>query len=149
MHDIQAFADRVAEEFRPRRIILFGSYAYGMPTEDSDVDLMVVFAGQASAADRSLEIMQAVPHPGFPLDLLARSEGEIRHRYRIPRRGSALVSEHASHKWAPIEDQPSDHGSLTLPQLITAEMARVAVRENVTPESSRDGLARPIQGERQ
>ncbi len=83
LRDIRAFARRVAGEFKPRRIILFGSYAYGTPTEDSDVDLMVVFAGRASAADRALEIVHTVPHPGFALDLLTRSEGELRQRYKV------------------------------------------------------------------
>jgi predicted nucleotidyltransferase len=40
--DIVALAERIAREFAPERIILFGSYAYGTPTEDSDVDLLVV-----------------------------------------------------------------------------------------------------------
>ncbi len=36
--EIQAFSQRIAETFQPERIILFGSYASGQPTEDSDVD---------------------------------------------------------------------------------------------------------------
>lgn len=83
MNEIRAFARRIAAEFKPRRIILFGSYAYGTPTEDSDVDLMVVFAGRQSAIDRSLEMRLKLPYPGFAMDLLARSEGEIRQRYKI------------------------------------------------------------------
>jgi len=39
---IQEYSDRIAAEFKPERIILFGSYAYGAPTRDSDVDLLVV-----------------------------------------------------------------------------------------------------------
>jgi predicted nucleotidyltransferase len=39
---IQAFVDQVAQRFAPLRVILFGSHAYGNPTADSDVDLMVV-----------------------------------------------------------------------------------------------------------
>jgi predicted nucleotidyltransferase len=39
--NIGKFCDAVAKRFRPRKIILFGSYAYGRPTEDSDVDLLV------------------------------------------------------------------------------------------------------------
>ena len=39
---IQAVADRIAEEFDPDKIILFGSYAYGDPKPWSDVDLLVV-----------------------------------------------------------------------------------------------------------
>lgn len=83
MRDIRAFARRIAAEFKPRRIIVFGSYAYGTPTEDSDVDLMVVFPGEKSAVDRSLEMRLKLPYAGFPMDLLSRSEGEMRRRIRM------------------------------------------------------------------
>ena len=39
---IQQVSDEIVRRFRPERIILFGSYAYGTPTETSDVDLLVV-----------------------------------------------------------------------------------------------------------
>jgi predicted nucleotidyltransferase len=39
--EIIAFVDRIAASFRPRRIILFGSYACGIPTSESDVDLLI------------------------------------------------------------------------------------------------------------
>src|SRR5207249_10189463 len=39
---IRRYARAIAEEFHPDQIILFGSYAYGTPHEDSDVDLLVV-----------------------------------------------------------------------------------------------------------
>lgn len=40
--DIQKLADQIVERLKPSRVILFGSYASGMPTADSDVDLLVV-----------------------------------------------------------------------------------------------------------
>ena len=40
--DIQAIVDDIVREFTPLQVILSGSYAYGTPTEDSDVDLLVV-----------------------------------------------------------------------------------------------------------
>ena len=40
--DIQATCDDIVREFAPLQVILFGSYAYGTPTEDSDVDLLVI-----------------------------------------------------------------------------------------------------------
>ena len=39
---IRKYAAQIARQFRPEKIILFGSYAYGEPTEDSDVDLLVI-----------------------------------------------------------------------------------------------------------
>jgi predicted nucleotidyltransferase len=38
---IQQLLDRI-KQFDPEKVILFGSYAYGMPTDDSDIDLFVV-----------------------------------------------------------------------------------------------------------
>lgn len=40
--EIQATCDDIVREFAPLQIILFGSYAYGTLSEDSDVDLLVV-----------------------------------------------------------------------------------------------------------
>ena len=39
--DIQRLAERIAKEFKPEKIILFGSYAGGEPSPDSDVDMFV------------------------------------------------------------------------------------------------------------
>jgi predicted nucleotidyltransferase len=40
--EIQAFVNDLVTQFRPRKVILFGSYAYGDPNPDSDVDLLVI-----------------------------------------------------------------------------------------------------------
>ena len=78
---IKRFSDEVARRFRPRRIILFGSYAYGKPTEDSDVDLMVLMPRSRSKGRMSLKIRQALDYD-FPLDLLVRTPAEVRQRLR-------------------------------------------------------------------
>ena len=39
---IQAIVQRIVEGYAPDRIILFGSYAYVMPTEDPDLDLLSI-----------------------------------------------------------------------------------------------------------
>ena len=79
MRDIEAFALRIAAEYKPQRIILFGSYAYGQPTEDSDVDILAVFPGRGTAVDKALDIRVRM-HPGYPLDLLTRTTEEVRRR---------------------------------------------------------------------
>jgi len=58
---IRAFSNAIAREFRPRKIVLFGSYAYGKPTEDSDVDLLVIMPFNRKRGRKSLEIRQRVP----------------------------------------------------------------------------------------
>lgn len=82
LRDIQAFSEAVAREFKPRRIILFGSHAYGEPNEDSDVDLMVVMSYKGHPVRAAAEIRSRLDAP-FPLDLLVRSAREMRERYRL------------------------------------------------------------------
>lgn len=79
MADIRELADRIAQEFRPQRIILFGSHAYGDATADSDVDLMVVVAYPRKSWQMATQIRARV-RPTFPLDLLVRSPEQLRER---------------------------------------------------------------------
>jgi len=78
-HKIRKFAAEVARRFKPRKIILFGSYAYGRPTEDSDVDLLVIMSGKGRTQDRAIRIRRAV-EADFPMDLIVRTPGEMRQR---------------------------------------------------------------------
>lgn len=77
--DIQDFANRVAQAYRPERIILFGSYAYGRPTEDSDVDLLVVLPYEGRGVWKSLEMLNRFD-PQLGIDLLVRTPEELRQR---------------------------------------------------------------------
>ena len=78
--NIQATCDDIVREFAPLQVILFGSYAYGTPTEDSDVDLLVVMDIPESETRRqAVEIRQRIPRR-FPMDLLVRSPEEIAYR---------------------------------------------------------------------
>ncbi len=78
--DIQATCDDIVREFAPLQVILFGSYAYGTPTEDSDVDLLVVMDIPESKTSRQAgEILQRIPRR-FSMDLLVRSPEEIAYR---------------------------------------------------------------------
>ena len=76
---IQAYAKEIARQFRPRQIILFGSYAYGKPTRDSDVDLLVIMPHKGRGVEKAIEIRLELPAP-FPCDLLVRSPQKIRQR---------------------------------------------------------------------
>ena len=78
---IREWCENVAREFRPERIVLFGSYAYGLPTEDSDVDVLVVMALARGQRDvrQAAAIRERVRAP-FPMDIIVRSPEEIARR---------------------------------------------------------------------
>ncbi len=69
---IVQFAANVARLFRPEKITLFGSYAYGEPTEDSDVDLLVVMPhrgpGHRMATRVRLAVKATFPMPPVIVD---------------------------------------------------------------------------------
>jgi predicted nucleotidyltransferase len=75
MAAIRRYAKRVAEKFSPQRIILFGSFAYGVTDEESDVDLLVVMAAR-NHIDQAIKIRFALDAP-FPLDLIVRTSDNL------------------------------------------------------------------------
>ena len=79
MKQIEDVGQQIGERFSPERVILFGSYAEGEPTEDSDVDLLVIMPTNGSPVDQSVEIRLAL-HPPFPMDLLVRTPEKVRER---------------------------------------------------------------------
>ena len=76
---IAELAEKIVREFHPERIILFGSYAYGTPTEHSDVDLLVVMPFEGKAVYKAVEIRGKVDPP-FSMDLLVRTPEELEWR---------------------------------------------------------------------
>src|SRR5437660_1339302 len=78
---IEAYCEAIAKEFRPQKIVLFGSYAYGRPTPDSDVDLLVVLPFRGNDVTKAFEIRSRFDTP-FPLDLLVRKPSFIATRLR-------------------------------------------------------------------
>jgi len=80
---INQVAKRIAEEFRPERIILFGSYAYGAPTEDSDVDLLVVKRMRGDVIKMAGDIygfVHRISRSAFSVDVLVRTPAEMERR---------------------------------------------------------------------
>jgi predicted nucleotidyltransferase len=67
---------QVVEQFHPQKVILFGSYAYGQPTEDSDVDLLVVMDIDEPPLHMAAKIAATIEHP-FPLDIVVRTPAEF------------------------------------------------------------------------
>ncbi len=78
---IQEYCNTVARAFRPERIVLFGSYAYGQPSPDSDVDLLIILRFRGSDVAKAIQIRSQLDAP-FPLDLLVRKPEFIAARLR-------------------------------------------------------------------
>jgi UTP:GlnB (protein PII) uridylyltransferase len=69
---------KIARELKPEKLILFGSYAYGKPTPDSDVDLLVILDTEQPRKERVVAVsLLLYPRP-FPLDILVKTPQEVK-----------------------------------------------------------------------
>jgi len=81
---------RLASALKPEKIILFGSYAYGSPTPDSDVDLLVVLRTRKPRKERVIAVsLLLYPRP-FPVDIIVKTPGELSTALR---KGDVFISE--------------------------------------------------------
>ncbi|HET6384565.1 MAG TPA: nucleotidyltransferase domain-containing protein [Armatimonadota bacterium] len=76
---IQELSGSIAQKFNPEQIILFGSYAWGSPTDRSDVDLLVVMPYRGSPLSQAAAIARTFRVP-FAVDVIVRSRDELRQR---------------------------------------------------------------------
>ena len=79
---IQELADRIAAEFEPQKIILFGSHAEGRAGRDSDVDLLVLMRFKGKGYRKAAEILKRL-QPSFPVDLIVRTPAQFKQRIRM------------------------------------------------------------------
>lgn len=74
--------ERIVSKLKPEKIILFGSYAYGNPTPDSDVDLLVIMKTRAKEIDRYVRVSNLLYPRQFPVDILVKTPKEVEAAYR-------------------------------------------------------------------
>jgi predicted nucleotidyltransferase len=82
MTKIRDLTSQIAREFKPDKIILFGSYAYGKPNNNSDVDILVVLRFNGKAVRKAIEIRNTV-NAGMPLDLIVRTPEQLAERLAL------------------------------------------------------------------
>jgi predicted nucleotidyltransferase len=80
---IQRAALKIAQATHPEKIVLFGSFAYGKPTPDSDVDLLVIMETDLRPHARVVQISEILSPRPFPVDILVRTPAEIKERLRV------------------------------------------------------------------
>jgi predicted nucleotidyltransferase len=80
---IPAIKEQIVKEFQPEKIILFGSYAWGIPTSDSDVDLFIIKNSTESRRKRQIDLRMRLFGSGVPMDLLVYTPEEIQKRLDI------------------------------------------------------------------
>ena len=74
---IQEVKNRIVSGVHPEKIILFGSYAYGTPTKDSDLDLLVIMPTDEPMHKRVLKIRKMLRDFRIPKDIMVYTPQEV------------------------------------------------------------------------
>ncbi len=74
---IRKVVKTIVEGYNPRKIILFGSYAYGHPTEDSDLDILVIKDDDLPGIQRNRKVRNFLKDFSIPIDVIVKSSLEF------------------------------------------------------------------------
>lgn len=82
---LDKIVSQLVKTYRPEKIILFGSYAYGVPHEDSDVDLLIIKTTSQPFVDRLVEVRKILTDPSrsVPLGPIVLTPEELNARLSI------------------------------------------------------------------
>jgi len=89
MNEIRRFGKQIGQQFAAEKVILFGSYAKGGASADSDVDLLIICPFKGRGVDKSVEIRMKL-RPKFPVDLLIRTAQTVNQRIKM---GDGFIKE--------------------------------------------------------
>lgn len=79
---INKIVQKLVTEYSPQRVILFGSYAWGKPGPDSDIDFLIIKETSDRFIDRYVKVQHILTgtHLGYPVETLVLTPGEIEKR---------------------------------------------------------------------
>jgi len=85
-HQINDIARFIKRKFSPQKVILFGSHAYGNPTSESDVDLLVIMDTPLKFYEQAAIIRLALDEAfniSFSMDIIVRNQKELEKRIEL------------------------------------------------------------------
>jgi predicted nucleotidyltransferase len=82
---LSEIVEKLKKEYKPLKIILFGSYAYGNPGEGSDIDLFILKKTNEGRVDRVVHVKKIIYNPNreIPVSPLVYTPEELEERLRI------------------------------------------------------------------
>ena len=79
---IDQVVKQIVEQFKPQKIILFGSYARGNPRPESDVDMLIVMNTPLRDVQQAIQICQQIEYR-FGLDLIVHKPKYLKERVKM------------------------------------------------------------------
>ena len=79
---IRNLAQEIKKKFNPRKVILFGSRAYGNPSKESDIDFLIVMETDLSVKQQAFLIRREISS-SVPVDIIVRTPAQVNERIKI------------------------------------------------------------------
>jgi predicted nucleotidyltransferase len=85
MNRIKSIADRLKKEYQAEKVILFGSYARGDASKDSDVDILVISATNERFFERMASVRRIIRdlRNGLPVAPIVLTPEEVEKREKV------------------------------------------------------------------
>jgi predicted nucleotidyltransferase len=80
---ISEIREKIVKEIDPEKVILFGSYAWGTPTDDSDVDLLIIQKSDEPRRTRQINLRRKFFGSGVAMDFIIYTPDELNRRLSI------------------------------------------------------------------
>lgn len=109
---LREITEKIVREFQPERIILFGSWAWGEPRSDSDVDLLIIKRSSKPRRQREQELNALLFSRAFALDFMVYTPEELEHSINKNRN---LFIEDVIRNGRVLYAKPDSSISITLP----------------------------------
>lgn len=80
---LKAITEKIVKEYQPEKIILFGSWAWGKPHEDSDFDLFIIKDTDMPSLKRIETLDRIFSRREFPMDFLVYTPEQVERNLRM------------------------------------------------------------------
>lgn len=80
---IQEVVNKITQEYKPEKIILFGSWAWGTPDRKSDIDLFIVKKSREPRIERERQVQRLLLGSQLPIDIIIYTPEEVKNRQNI------------------------------------------------------------------
>lgn len=77
--------ERIVNAQHPDKILLFGSHVWGQPTEDSDIDLLIIVpCSDQPPYRRARDVYRSLRGLPLPIEAVVRTRKEVAQATRVP-----------------------------------------------------------------
>jgi len=80
---ITKISDKIAKVYKPQKIILFGSYAWGKPHQNSDADLLVIKDEDKPQIEMARDVDRIISDRDMPVDILVYKPAQLEQRKKL------------------------------------------------------------------